>query len=293
MNITKIKKLVKKSKEVPDKLLRAKSPRYSPFGLRSMFSLRFIRRIGIGAIRIENRLRKILYRTLRKSRSAFLRTHFAKSVKRLARMEVGRALRLFIKFTHFQLTIRPRIRLVAAVVLTLIFALIGANKGVDTLRAKEPEIKVNGQAILVADRTNESIDAQTEIDAAISYKKSPFNFKKPVEGYISQGFRPYHKAVDIATGAVGVPIKPLGEGKVEFTGYLTDGKGNVVVVDHGEGLKSLYAHMGQIQVGVGNEVNSETVLGTVGLTGRTTGAHVHVELSDNSIAVDPSKVLPD
>src|SRR3989344_922456 len=253
----KTRKLIKKSKEVPD------------------------------------RLRKVLYRTWRKSRSAFLRTHFAKSVKRLARMEVGRALRLFIKFTHFQLTIRPRIRLVAAVVLTLIFALIGANKGVDTLRAKEPEIKVNGQAILVAYRTNESIDAQTEIDAAISYKKSPFNFKKPVEGYISQGFRPYHKAVDIATGAVGVPIKPLGEGKVEFTGYLTDGKGNVVVVDHGEGLKSLYAHMGQIQVGVGNEVNSETVLGTVGLTGRTTGAHVHVELSDNSIAVDPSKVLPE
>ena len=67
----------------------------------------------------------------------------------------------------------------------------------------------------------------------------------------------------------------------------------MVVVDHGEGLKSLYAHMGQIQVGVGNEVNSDTVLGKVGLTGRTTGAHVHVELYDNNIAVDPAKILPD
>ena len=197
----KTKKFIKKSKEVPDKL------------------------------------RKVLYRTLRKSKSAFLRTHFAKSIKRLARMEVGRALRLLVKFTHFQLTIRPRIRLVAAVVLTLIFALIGANKGVDTLRTKEPEIKINGQAILIADKANDYIDAQTEIDADVSYKKSPFNFKKPVEGYISQGFRSYHKAVDIATGAVGVPINPLGEGKVEFTGYLADGKGNVVVIDHGENLK--------------------------------------------------------
>lgn len=250
------KKLIKKSKEVPDKL------------------------------------RKVLYRTWRKSRSAFLRTHFVRSVERFSRMEVGRALRLLIKFTHFQLAIRPRIRLVAAVVLTLIFALIGANKGVDTLRAKEPEIKINGQAILIADKANDKIDAQTEIDATISYKKSPFNFEKPVEGYISQGFRPYHKAVDIATGAVGLPIRPLGEGKVEFAGYLVDGKGNVVVVDHGENLKSLYAHMGQIQVAVGNEVNSETVLGTVGLTGRTTGAHVHLELYDNNIVVDPAKVLP-
>ena len=51
--------------------------------------------------------------------------------------------------------------------------------------------------------------------------------------------------------------------------------------------------MGQIQVGLGNEVSSETVLGTVGLTGRTTGAHVHVELFDNGIAVDPAKVLPE
>lgn len=253
----KTEKLIKKSKEVPDKM------------------------------------RQVLYRTWRKSRSAFLRTHFAKSIKRLARMEVGRALRQLIKFTHFQLTIRPRIRLISAVVLTLIFALIGANKGVDTLRAKESEIKINGQAILIADKANDKTDAQTEIDAAIFYKKSPFNFKKPVEGYISQGFRPYHKAVDIATGAVGVPIRPLGEGKVEFAGYLADGKGNVVVVDHGENLKSLYAHMGQIQVAVGNEVNSETVLGTVGLTGRTTGAHVHVELFDNNIIVDPSKVLPE
>src|SRR3990167_6048681 len=114
----------------------------------------------------------------------------------------------------------------------------------------------------------------------ISPKESPFDFIKPANGYVSQGFRSYHRAVDI-TGDLGSDIKPLGKGKVEFTGYLADGRGYTVVVDHGEGLKSLYAHMGKIYVGIGNEVTSSQALGSIGLTGRTTGPHVHVEVYDN------------
>jgi murein DD-endopeptidase MepM/ murein hydrolase activator NlpD len=111
-------------------------------------------------------------------------------------------------------------------------------------------------------------------------------------GYVSQGYTRYHRAIDIATGSVGVPIKPLGSGQVEFAGRVKDGKGNVVIVNHGNGLKTLYAHMGKISVGTGDSVNEESVIGNVGMTGRTTGAHLHLEIYDNDKMVDPTGMLP-
>ena len=80
---------------------------------------------------------------------------------------------------------------------------------------------------------------------------------------------------------------------IEFAGRVFDGKGNIVVIDHGDGLKSLYAHMGKIEVGVGNTVDTKTAIGTVGLTGHTTGPHVHLEIYDHDVAVNPASVLPD
>lgn len=214
----------------------------------------------------------------------------------LARMDampgVSLLSRLVFNFARIQLAIRPRIKLVTISTLLLMVALILANRGVEELDAKKPEIKVAGQAVLIAQDIKPS-DEETQLDAEIAFKESPFDFKMPVRGYISQGYHGGHRAIDIATGVIGAPITALGEGKVEFAGFLTDGKGNVVIVDHGDGLKSLYAHMGKISVAVGNEVDSGTLLGTVGLTGHTTGAHVHLEIYDDNIAVDPQKVLPD
>ena len=241
---------------------------------------------------VPDRLRKALYRTLRKSKSAFFRTHFVKTLRRYGRMEAIRALKLFFKFTHLQLQIRPRIRLIAAVVLILLISLAISTQAVDYVHERKGDVKINGQAILVAQNIEEK-PAPVDIEASIQSKRSPFDFVKPVEGYVSQGYHGGHRAIDIATGAVGIPITALGEGKVDFAGFTADGKGNVVIVDHGDGLKSLYAHMGKISVGVGNQVDSGTLLGTVGLTGHTTGAHVHLEIYDNGIAVDPAKILPE
>lgn len=205
-------------------------------------------------------------------------------------MDARSAIKLSLRFIAVQVAIRPRLRLIGAILAVLFTLLIATNKGVNELEAKKSEIKVNGEPILVAQVKRKAIDPQ--IENTVGYKESPFDFAMPVNGYISQGYRGYHRAIDIATGAVGVPIKSLGKGKVEFAGFTGDGKGNVVVVDHGEGLKSLYAHMAKINVAVGNEVDSNSVIGTVGLTGRTTGAHVHLEIIDNGIAVDPVKILP-
>src|SRR3989344_9530483 len=197
-----------------------------------------------------------------------------------------------LSFVKFHLSIRPRARLILRVIPLLAVAFILTSQAVAYLEPKKAEVKINGQNILVADKADESAEDEIEVSYNVASKRSPFDFKYPVDGHLTQGYRAYHPAYDIAT-ALGSPIKPLGAGRVEFAGSVTGGKGNIVIVDHGDGLKSLYAHMGNIYVGVGNEVNPETSLGTVGMTGRTTGPHVHLEIYDKDVAVNPGSILPE
>jgi len=191
-----------------------------------------------------------------------------------------------------QLAIRPRIRLILRLIPALAVAFILTSQAVAYLEPKKAEIKINGQNILVADKIDESTKDEVEVSYNVASKRSPFDFQSPVNGHITQRYSAYHPAFDIAT-ALGSPIKPLGTGKVEFAGSVPDGKGNIVIVDHGDDLKSLYAHMGNINVGVGNEVDPEMTLGTVGMTGRTTGPHVHLEIYDKGVAVNPGSILPE
>ena len=205
------------------------------------------------------------------------------------------ARKLFLQtlaFIKYHLGIRPRARLILRVIPVLAVAFVLTSQAVAYLEPKKAEIKINGQNILVANKIDESTKDEVEVSYNVASKRSPFDFKYPVNGHLTQGYRAYHPAYDIAT-ALGSPIRPLGAGRVEFAGSVTGGKGNIVIVDHGDGLKSLYAHMGNIYVGIGNEVNPETSLGTVGMTGRTTGPHVHLEIYDKGVAVNPSSILPD
>ena len=170
---------------------------------------------------------------------------------------------------------------------------LASNYTLAYLRPREAEVKIYGQPVLVAEpEVSQNLD-EVEIQQEVGAKLSPFVFAKPVDsGYVSQGFRRYHLALDIATD-LGSPIHPVGAGTIEFAGFTADGKGNIVIVDHGDNLKSLYAHMGKIHVGVGNQVDAQTTIGTVGLTGRTTGAHVHFEIYDRGNAVNPENILPE
>lgn len=218
-----------------------------------------------------------------------------KGLLTLAKLEAHTALKLLAAFLHLQIKIRPRLRLISKIlpVMIVIFAL--TSEAVAYLRPKEAEVKINGQAILVAQDKEEAADPQVELtlDQNIAARRSPFDFVRPVDGgYLSQGYSAYHQAYDIATD-LGAPIHPLGAGIIDFAGRVADGKGNIVIIDHGDGLKSLYAHMGKVSVGVGNMVNSKTEIGTVGLTGRTTGPHVHLEIFDRGRQIDPASVLPD
>lgn len=89
----------------------------------------------------------------------------------------------------------------------------------------------------------------------------------------------FHSGVDIAA-AEGTPIRSVGFGRVAYTGEY-GGYGHLIVLDHGGGLTSHYAHCDQIQVHAGNIVTGGEVIGTVGASGRATGPHVHFEFRLN------------
>lgn len=98
-----------------------------------------------------------------------------------------------------------------------------------------------------------------------------------------------HMGTDWA-GTVGAPIRAMQRGVVRLVDRFYLG-GNVVYVDHGEGLVTAYLHMSTQRVAVGDTVQRGTVLGLVGATGRVTGPHLHVIARYGAISVDPQSVL--
>lgn len=113
----------------------------------------------------------------------------------------------------------------------------------------------------------------------------------PHPAYLSTRFSPYHKGVDLATG-LGMPIHPITEGVVEEVNFGIFGYGNHVIIAHAKGLKSLYGHMDKIFVKVGQIVKDSDLLGTVGMTGNTSGPHTHLEITRNGDYIDPVTILP-
>ena len=114
---------------------------------------------------------------------------------------------------------------------------------------------------------------------------------RPLATYeITQGFSFFHPAIDLAAW-VGEPIHPIMGGVVTEAGWSWFGYGNTVVVNHGNGYTSRYAHLSKIWVMVGDSVTTETVLGLAGATGHATGPHLHLEITDHGMPVDPRTLL--
>ncbi len=112
------------------------------------------------------------------------------------------------------------------------------------------------------------------------------SFVWPAFGKITQPFRWYHKGLDIANHDGGA-ILAADSGTVVVSGWSNSGYGNHVIVDHGNGFQTLYAHMSSIAVTTGIRVNRGATLGQMGSTGRSTGTHLHFEIRTSSGNMDP------
>lgn len=86
-----------------------------------------------------------------------------------------------------------------------------------------------------------------------------------------------HKGVDYAT-AINTPVSVIKGGKVTDAGWSEGGHGNRVIIEHSNGMESLYAHLNEVKVKVNQQIEPGTVIGLNGSTGRSTGPHVHFEL---------------
>ncbi len=102
-------------------------------------------------------------------------------------------------------------------------------------------------------------------------------------------FQTRHTGWDIRA-AQGQPVLASAAGTVAFAGFL-DIRGSIVVVDHGCGVYSTYSHLSQVHVTRGQSVTAGQVLGTVGATGRTSGAHFHWEIAVNGVFVDAARFI--
>ena len=116
------------------------------------------------------------------------------------------------------------------------------------------------------------------------------SFVWPASGQISQGYAFYHKAIDIANRGAG-PILAADAGTVVAAGWDGSGYGNRVIIDHGNGNSTLYGHMSALQVQAGQRVNRGDVIGQMGSTGRSTGTHLHFEIRQGGVMLNPLGLL--
>jgi murein DD-endopeptidase MepM/ murein hydrolase activator NlpD len=137
-----------------------------------------------------------------------------------------------------------------------------------------------------------------DVDARLKYLEARPSIL-PVSGIITSRFGgrkhpfskkyQFHEGVDLAVRS-GTPIKAAGKGVVESSGW-NGGYGRVIVINHGYGIKSVYAHNSQNLVSKGDKVEKGQVIAKVGSSGQSTGPHVHFEIHVNGKVVDPIKYI--
>lgn len=132
-----------------------------------------------------------------------------------------------------------------------------------------------------------------------AFLRAPLEFRRVSSGYSLARLHPIlntiraHKGVDYAA-PIGTPVYAAGSGRIRFRGN-SGGYGNVIEIDHGNGIVTVYGHMSHFaNARAGARVERGETIGYVGMTGLATGPHLHYEFRVNGLTVDPQKIkLPD
>jgi len=138
--------------------------------------------------------------------------------------------------------------------------------------------------------------AQISVEPPPPPQPEPFTLLWPADGELTDGFGPrwgrLHAGIDIGI-LRRLRVVAAAAGRVEAAGYLRgyEGYGNVVLISHGQGRKTLYAHLSQVGARVGQRVEAGEWIGLAGCTGSCTGTHLHFELREHGVTVDPMPFL--
>jgi murein DD-endopeptidase MepM/ murein hydrolase activator NlpD len=146
-----------------------------------------------------------------------------------------------------------------------------------------------GQGVQAADFNSQPDETVIQAQNTLVTEKS---IQFPLESIkVNQSFGLFHPGIDFEA-EIGDPIKAAKAGAVIEAEYSRSGYGNTVVIDHGKGLTSRYAHLSKIEVKVDQVVTTNTEIGKVGITGRSTGSHLHFEIRQNGFPLNPLSVFP-
>ena len=166
-------------------------------------------------------------------------------------------------------------------------ALKGVNQDLAELERQEDQILAESQALtgVITGSSGSGQGTGSLIYPVNGPITSPFGWRiHPILGY-----KKFHTGVDFGVG-YGTPIRAADGGTVIYATWM-GGYGNVIIVDHGDGLSTLYAHQSSLAVGTGARVTRGQTVGYVGSTGFSTGPHLHFEVRVNGNPVDPMGYL--
>ena len=171
------------------------------------------------------------------------------------------------------------------------------EKAARELQQSQKEIQQTVMALMKKKQEEEA--RGTPRAAQYTYLPSGGQLAWPVQGKITSTFgmrvhptfktKIVHTGIDIAASK-GTPVGAAGPGEVLFAGWLR-GYGQVIIIDHGNNLSSVYAHLSSMSVREGAAVKKGQTIGAVGSTGVATGAHLHFEVRVGGEARDPMKYL--
>ena len=167
-----------------------------------------------------------------------------------------------------------------------ISAEVGESKA---LASASADLAARIQAAQAADRSSSGGDGTTDTSSGSPVTAPTSGFIWPVSGPITSPFGmrwgTLHPGIDIGV-PTGTPIHAAAAGTVIYCGWMS-GYGNLVMIDHGGGLASLYGHQTRVAVSCGESVAQGQLIGYSGCTGFCTGPHVHFEIRVNGSPVDP------
>ena len=169
--------------------------------------------------------------------------------------------------------------------------------GVDVKVGKKNTANSGGPFIAIDEKYSKSLLSRSD-NYIKTIKKMPLGY--PMRGRLTSGFgrrsdpfnnRPaFHAGIDIK-GKIGQKIQATADGVVKVSSYAKNGFGNYVILRHGNGYETVFAHMSKRLVKQGEKIQRGQVVGLMGNTGRSTGPHLHYEVRYKGKPINPQKYL--